>query len=241
MARQPRLIVPGVALHIVQRGNNRGACFDGDSDSLCYLTYLRKLSARHGCLVHAYCLMTNHVHLLVTPQRPDSSTNLMRDLGQSYVKYFNRRHGRSGTLWEGRFRSCVVESAQYVLACYRYIELNPLRAGMVGHPCAYAWSSYAVNSGAAFDTLLAPHTEYLALGADPSARHAAYAGLFQNALDHSVVTAIRDATQGSLPLGSESFKSKLIAGGRKVEHQRPGPRPGKKKEAEGDLQLKIVL
>src|SRR5215213_4820587 len=134
MPRQPRLLLPGVALHIVQRGNNRNACFVGDHDYLCYLTYLRKLSPKHGCVVHAYCLMTNHVHLLLTPDSPEACTNLIRDLGRHYVPYFNRRHGRTGTLWEGRYRSCVVESGDYVLACYRYIEMNPVRAGMVAHP-----------------------------------------------------------------------------------------------------------
>lgn len=131
MARPVRLSFPGVALHVIQRGHNRNACFREESDYLVYLAHLRQLSAKHGCALHAYCLMTNHVHLLLTPGAAGACTALMRDLGRRYVQYFNRRYRRSGTLWEGRFRSCIAESAHYVLGCYRYIELNPVRAAMV--------------------------------------------------------------------------------------------------------------
>lgn len=140
MARKLRLIYPGVAVHIIQRGVNRVPCFRADTDYLVYLSQLRQYAAEHGCAVHAYCLMTNHVHILVTPAREGSCTAMMRDLGRRYVPYFNARHERTGTLWEGRFRSCLVQSAHYVLACYRYIELNPVRADMVNHPAAYFWS-----------------------------------------------------------------------------------------------------
>ena len=128
MPRQARLILPHVAAHIIQRGNNRAACFRVDSDYQVYLLQLRELARQLGCAVHAYCLMTNHVHLLLTPDHETACSLLMRDLGRSYVRYFNDRHERTGTLWEGRFRSCLVESAEYVLACYRYIELNPVRS-----------------------------------------------------------------------------------------------------------------
>src|SRR5262245_8472477 len=164
MARRIRLVYPGVALHVIQRGVDRAACFRAEVDYLVYLANLRNLSAKHGCALHAYCLMTNHVHLLVTPSREDSCTATMRDLGQRYVPYFNSRYGRTGTLWEGRFRSCIAESARYVLACYRYIELNPVRARMVTNPAAYFWSSYAANSGACPDPHIAPHPELAALG-----------------------------------------------------------------------------
>jgi putative transposase len=240
MSRQPRLLLPGIALHVVQRGNNRNACFVGDHDYFCYLTYLRRLSAKHGCVVHAYCLMTNHVHLLLTPNAPEACTNLIRDLGRHYVPYFNRRYGRTGTLWEGRYRSCVVESGDYVLACYRYIEMNPVRAGMVAHPRAYPWSSYSANTGDAVDVVASPHVEYLALGEDVHRRRAMYLQLFDSPLGESAIAAIRDATNGSLPLASESFKLKLAAAGRKIEHARPGPRPANPQDNEDDRQLEIA-
>src|SRR5436190_13263478 len=121
MARQPRLILPGVAVHIVQRGNNRARCFGGDEDFTVYLALLRQLSPKAECAVHAYCLMPNHVHLLATPARSESCAGLMKELSQRYAHYFNHKHQRTGTLWEGRFRSCIAESARYAMACYRYI------------------------------------------------------------------------------------------------------------------------
>ncbi len=227
MPRQPRLILPGVAVHIIQRGNNRAACFRDESDYRLYLLHLRELAARLDCEVHAYCLMTNHVHLLMTPTSAEGCIALMRDLGQRYVQYFNRHHRRSGTLWEGRFRSCVAESARYVLACYRYIELNPVRAEMVDHPARYPWSSYGANTGMRDDVLISPHAEFLALGSDEMKRYSAYRQMFGQALDPSVVGAIREATNGGYPLGSESFTRSIAApSGRRLERGRPG-RPAK--------------
>ena len=204
-----RVIFPGVAVHVIQRGHNRAACFRHDADYLVYLSHLRQLSSKHECEVHAYCLMTNHVHLLLTPPSVDSCSALMRDLGQRYVQYFNARHVRTGTLWEGRFRSCLVESARYVLACYRYIELNPVRAAMVNHPGGYLWSSFAVNSGARSDPFVTPHAEFAAL-AEERKRHAAYRALFDTALDEPLLRAIRDATNGGYPLASDAFKSRVM-------------------------------
>src|SRR5438105_8217063 len=178
MPRLPRLIVPDIAVHIVQRGNDRQACFREDSDYLVYLLHLRDLATKTQCALHAYCLMTNHVHLLLTPRDAQGCATLMRDLGQRYVQYFNSRHARTGTLWEGRFRSCLADSSQYVLACHRYIELNPVRAGMVSSPGAYRWSSHRGNSGALQNKMLGAHVEYLALGGDEASRHAAYRQLF---------------------------------------------------------------
>lgn len=238
MARQPRLVLPGIALHIIQRGNNRGSCFVDDSDYLCYLSALRKLSTKHGCTVHAYCLMTNHVHLLLTPDHSDTCTNLMRDLGLVYVRYFNRRYRRTGTLWEGRYRSCIVESTRYVIACYRYVELNPVRAGMVSNPRSYPWSSHVANLGLASDVLASPHAEYLALDEDPERRCAMYQRIFEEAANDRDVAAIRDATNGGLPLSGETLRTRLVADGRKVAREKPGPRSD---VASDDLQLKIVL
>jgi REP-associated tyrosine transposase len=220
-----RLILPGVAVHIIQRGNNRVACFRSDSDYLVYLAHLRQLSEKYDCAVHAYCLMTNHVHLLVTPSSAEACTGLMRDLGQRYVQYFNREHERTGTLWEGRFRSCLAESARYVVACHRYIELNPVRAGMVDHPAGYLWSSYAVNSGMRSDPLLSPHPNVEALGNDMASWCAAYRQLFDERLDAVLVRNIRDATNAGYPLASDGFKAKVLGPlGWKMEPGKPGPR-----------------
>src|ERR1700757_3980819 len=145
MSRHARIILSEVPVHIIQRGRDGGACFFGDRDYVRYLDELRELAPQLGCAVHAYCLMTNHVHLLLTPQTTDSCALLMKRLGQRYVQYVNGNYGRSGTLWEGRFRSAVVQSERYLLACSRYIELNPVRAAMVGHPRQYRWSSYRIN------------------------------------------------------------------------------------------------
>ena len=226
MARRQRYILPGVAVHVIQRGVNRAACFRGDSDYLVYLSHLRQLSLKHDCAVHAYCLMTNHVHLLLTPSATDSCTNLMRDMGRRYVPYFNRRHQRTGTLWEGRFRSCTVESARYVLACHRYIELNPVRAQIVDKPVAYPWSSHAANSGAQDDASLSPHAEFDALALNRERRFAAYRALFADKMDESLLMAIRDATNGGYPLVSDAFKTNVIAPlGWKTGPEKPGPRP----------------
>lgn len=224
MARPTRQVFPGVALHVIQRGVNRADCFRTNADYLVYLSHLRQLSAKHGCAIHAYCLMTNHVHLLLTPSRTQSCTLMMRDLGQRYVPYFNRRHDRTGTLWEGRFRSCIVESARYALACYRYIELNPVRAHMVGRPDDYPWSSYAANIGAHTDPSISPHAEFAALGSE-DARHRAYRGLFDEELDEPLLTAIREATNTGNPLASEKFKNDVLAPrGWKTAPSKPGPR-----------------
>ena len=224
MARHPRLIFPDVALHIRQRGNDRQACFRHEADRLVYLSNLGELCRRWSCALHAYCLMTNHVHLLLTPRDPDAPALLMRDLGRCYVPYFNRRHHRTGSLWEGRFRSCLVESPVYVLACYRYIELNPVRADMVASPAEYLWSSFSANHTGAPDGLLTPHVEYLALANDASRRCENYAGLFENGDDAKLTAALREATDGGYPLVSEDFKQRLAAAGARVERGKPGPR-----------------
>jgi putative transposase len=225
MARPIRQAFPGVALHIIQRGHNRNACFRQESDYLVYLAHLRVLSIKYECQLHAFCMMTNHIHLLITPSTADGCTALMRDLGRRYVQYFNRRYGRTGTLWEGRFRSCVVESGHYVLGCYRYIELNPVRAGMVDSPAAYLWSSHAVNGGMRVDPAICPHPEYLALADAPETRHAVYRRLFGQGLEPELQRTIRDAMNGGYPLASEAFKASVIgpAGGRLMPGKR-GPR-----------------
>jgi putative transposase len=225
MPRSWRQLLPGVAAHIIQRGNNRSACFRHDSDYLVYLANLGVLSQKYECAIHAYCLMTNHVHLLLTARAAGECTALMRDLGQRYVQYFNRRYERTGTLWEGRYRSSIVESSHYVLACYRYIELNPVRAGMVDHPVGYLWSSFAVNSGMRSDPLVAPHAEFEALATEASARHVMYRGMFDQRMDPVLVQKIRDATNSGYPLASETFRNRVLAPlGVKTAPAKPGPK-----------------
>jgi putative transposase len=225
MPRHARFILPGVAVHVIQRGHNRNACFREGTDYLLYLMHLRELASKLECALHAYCLMTNHVHLLLTPPGQDSLARLMRALGQRYVQYFNRHHGRSGTLWEGRFRSCLTESPAYVLACHRYVEMNPVRAGMVSTPADYRWSSHRGNIDAAGDKALTAHPEYLALGIDADARCKAYGGLFATS-DESMTEQIRRATNGGYPLVSDRLKDVLETEGKRLGPGRSGRPPG---------------
>lgn len=219
-------------MHVRQRGVDRQDCFREDVDRVVYLSCLKDLAKTTGCAIHAYCLMTNHVHLLLTPSDVQGCATLMRELGQRYVPYFNRRHRRTGTLWDGRFRSCLVETARYVLACYRYIECNPVEAGMVATPESYRWSSYACNSGLAQDRLLTPHAEYSALGETPDSRRFAYRGMFGLPADREMVKALRQATAGGYALIGDSLRLRLIAAGERVERAKPGPK--KKPDAQVD-------
>jgi putative transposase len=210
-------------MHLIQRGNNRCACFYADDDYRRYLDDLAVLSGRMGCRVHAYVLMTNHVHLLLTPEKAGSASLLMKHLGQRYVQYINRTYGRSGTLWEGRFRSCIAQEEDYVLACYRYIEENPLRAGMVKHPRQYRWSSYRVNAEGRTSTVIDPHAQYLGLGRNAAARRAAYRALFRTDLDAEMLTDIRLATNGNFALGNQRFRTEIErALGRRVDRRASG-------------------
>ena len=229
MARHPRVTVPGVAVHIVQRGVNRQRCFSSDGDYLVYLCILRKALERSGCALHAYCLMTNHVHLLLTPAEEGSCSQLMYEVGQRYVPYFNRRHMRTGTLWQGRFRSCLVDSREYVLSCYRYIELNPVRAGMVAAAADYRWSSYRTNIGQHDDAVVTAHPEYEALAADTASRRFAYRRFCEAGESTGFLAAVRDATKGGIPLVSESLKARLAKHGSRVARGRPG-RPPEQRE-----------
>lgn len=216
-------MVPGVAAHVVQRGVNRQCCFAAEADRLVYLSVLREALGWTSCALHAYCLMTNHVHLLLTPPDEHACSKLMYEIGRRYVPYFNRRHERTGTLWEGRFRPCLVDSREYVLSCYRYIELNPLRAAMVSSPSAYAWSSHLGNTGRRVDDLLVAHVEYLALGEDKGSRVLAYQRFCEAGESADFISAVREATTSGVPLASEAFKKELQKGGLRVERGKPGP------------------
>lgn len=209
MPRRARITLPNVPLHLIQRGNNRQACFFADEDYRFYLDWLAEYADKTGCRVHAYVLMTNHVHMLLSPDRAGAAGALMKALGQRYVQYVNRTYRRSGTLWEGRFRSCPTQEETYLLACQRYIELNPVRAGMVAHPAEYPWSSYRANAQGEADVLLKPHRLYQALGLDAASRHAAYRELFRHELEPALVDEIRRATNGNFALGNERFAAQV--------------------------------
>lgn len=205
-------------------------CFREESDFLFYLTSLQRLSEKFECAIHAYCLMSNHIHLLMTPEAAPACAGLMKELSQSYAHYFNKKYERTGTLWEGRFRSCLVESASYVLACYRYIELNPLRGGLVTHPSLYPWSSYGANTGMRQDALVTPHSEFLSLAIESRARYILYGGLLDEGTSASMLGAIRAATAGGYPLVSDEFKAALTpSAGRRLDRGHPG-RPPKRRE-----------
>lgn len=228
MPRQARLIVPDVALHIVQRGHNRRDCFNQETDYLVYLANLRELAQKSACALHAYCLMTNHVHLFLTPSNMDGCARLMRNLGQRYVQYFNRRYERRGTLWEGRFFSCLVDSAEYVLATYRYVERNPVKARMVATPQDYPWSSHTGNAGRVENHLLTPHLAYLGLGDEPASRHRAYQEMTAMEDDPAFLAAIRDATKGGFALVGDALKAKLPAEALpRLKRKPPGPAPAR--------------
>jgi len=231
MPRRARLRLADIPLHIIQRGNNRIACFFADSDHLVYPHHLGELATRYACSLHAYALMTNHVHLLLTPQRPDGASLLMKHLGQRYVQYVNRTYDRSGTLWEGRFRSSPVQAGRYLLACYRYIELNPVRAGMVESPGAYRWSSFGANALGRHDHLITPHPAFLALGEDESGRRAAYRNLFRSELEPQALEDIRISANSGYALGSERFRDEIAAAlGRRAG---PGKSGGLSRNQEG--------
>lgn len=209
MPRRARLALPNVPLHIIQRGNNRQACFFADEDYRFYRDWLSEHATKAGCQVHAYVLMTNHVHLLISADRAGAAGALMKALGQRYVQYVNRTYRRSGTLWEGRFRSCPTQEETYLLACQRYIELNPVRADMVAHPAEYRWSSYRANAQGENDALVKPHPLYEALGLDAVARQAAYRELSRYELEPGLVDEIRRATNGNFTLGNERFATQV--------------------------------
>jgi putative transposase len=231
MPRQPRLRIAGVPQHVIVRGNNRQATFFAPRDYRFYVECLRDTAAKHECLVHAYVLMTNHVHLLITAASADGLSLLMRDLGRRYVQgYVNLVYQRSGTMWEGRYKSNLVDAQKYFLTCCRYIELNPVRARMVIRPEDYAWSSYRYHGLGVRDLLVSPHAEYIALGATALARQRAYRQLFTGSLDPHELDEIRDTVNRGWPLARESFREQL-----EFVLQRPARPPRRGRPAKTDL------
>jgi len=209
MARLPRIVIPGQALHLIQRGNNRQATFYADEDYRFYLECLQDASAHHGCVIHAYVLMTNHVHLLLTPLAAHAASRCMQSVGRRYVRYVNHVYRRSGTLWEGRFKSTLIDSERYLLTCSRYIELNPVRARMVDVPGDYRWSSYHCNANGRANVLIEPHPLYQALGGNSEQRAEAYRDLFSQHVNEDDLAAIRTATEDGAILSNDRFRADI--------------------------------
>ena len=209
MPRRPRVHLDGVPLHIVQRGHNREPCFFAEEDYASYLHWLGEALGEAECKLHAYVLMTNHVHLLLTPKKADAVQKLVISLGRRYVQYINRSYRRTGTLWDSRYKSSSIQAETYLLAYQRYIELNPVRAAMVDDPAHYRWTSYRANGLGQADAHLTPHPLYLALGNTDKARQAAYRDLFRAQLDRAAIDDIRLALNQSQPLGNERFYAKI--------------------------------
>ncbi len=221
MARQPRLDLPGIPQHIVQRGNNRLPCFLDDADRACYRQLLREALLATGCQLHAYVLMDNHVHLLATPPEQGAAGRMMQLLGRRYVGHFNARHGRTGTLWEGRYKACLVDGADYLLRCARYIDLNPVRARMTDAPAAFRWSSCAGLCGVRDDPLLTPHAVQRELGGE------GYGLMLGEAISDDDLAAIRAYLQQQRAYGRDDFRAMVEAKTQRFASVRPAHRPAK--------------
>lgn len=224
MPRRPRLELPGIPMHVTQRGVNRCATFLDDADRHHYRRLLRNACRAHGVQVHAFVLMDNHVHLLLSSSAPGAVSKVMRGSGQAYVQAFNARHGRIGTLWQGRFKSCLVDSERYLLAVLRYIELNPVRAGMVALPEDYHWSSVHTHLGIACDPLLTRHAIYMRLGSDPASRASAYRAWLREPLDDALASIRRHLAQERV-LGDQRFQAMVEKALNRPVACRPRGRP----------------
>jgi putative transposase len=228
MSRPPRPDIPGIPQHVVQRGNNRLPCFLDDDDRLFYLAYFRLCLEKHGCALHAYVLMSNHVHLLLTPSLPGAVPRLMQEFGSRYTARFNQRHHRTGSLWEGRYRACLVDSDAYLLACHRYIEANPVRAGMVLSPEDYRWSSHCANAWGAADPLLTPHLDVLSLAGGAGDRFEAYRSLFDADVPAEQLASMRLHLRQRAAWGSDAFRQRVEATTERFAGVREAHRPAKK-------------
>ncbi len=225
MPRRKRYCPAGLPIHVVQRGNNRQACFTSNADMAAYSNWLKEAAKAYEVAVHAWVLMTNHVHLLMTPGADDSVSKCMQYIGRYYVRYFNFQYGRTGTLFEGRFKSNPVQSNDYLLACYRYIELNPVRAGLVQDPANYVWSSHRANAFGQLVQMWSPHEEYLALGNSKKLRLKAYQQLFRAEIGADLTTEIRRALNTGLVLGNDCFRAEVAKlTGQPQKHLKRGPK-----------------
>jgi putative transposase len=226
MARQRRFFEPGLTMHVIQRGNARTAIFRAPGDYEVYLELLREAGERHRTQVHGYALMSNHVHVMATPQQPGSLPLTMQQLGRCYVPHFNQRYSRSGALFEGRYRAIPIDTDVYWLTCLRYVEQNPVRAGMVATAESYPWSSYRAHALGEWSAWLVPHPVYLSLGGTPEARQVAYRRLGTHAVTDPDLTTIRYAAHHGWAYGSAEFEARLEAGGhRRVARRRTAGKP----------------
>jgi len=210
LPRLPRLCPPGYPVHVIQRGNNRQVVFTSERDIVAYAHWLDESAANCEVSVHGWVFMTNHVHLLLTPRREDGISKLLQFLGRRYVRYFNFAYARSGTLFDGRFKSSLVQDDQYFLSCLRYIELNPVRAGMVTDPEDYRWSSYGVHAHGRKASMWTAHPTYLGLGKTDASRQYCYRELVSDALDQEVISKIRHCANSGLVLGTEQFRKQFV-------------------------------
>jgi putative transposase len=241
MARLPRLVIPHQPHHIIQRGNDRQLIFRDTDDYLAFLGWLRDAAMQFKVAIHAYVLMPNHLHLLASPSEQQGLARMMQWVGRQYVPHFNRKYARVGTLWQGRYKATVIDSERYFMICSRYIELNPIRAGLVANPTEYPWSSYVHHVGAKPDPLITDHSLYWALGNTPFEREAAYKDLAEQALTSDEVSALNEATLKGWALGSDQFKAALERqANRRVRPAKRG-RPFKRKPDEIFAEKKPVL
>ena len=223
MPRKVRVTLPGVTQHVIQRGNNRQPMFHDDQDRGLFSAWLSRYALKYEVAIHAWVYMSNHIHVLATPSIDGGLPKMMQALGRHYVRYFNKRHRRTGTLFEGRYKSCVVDCDSYVLACSRYIEMNPVRAGLTARPGEYYWSSYRSNAHGRPCEFTQPHSTYIGLGRTPGDRMVAYRRLFDLDLSELVLEDIRSATHRGHALGSENFKRAIEASsGVKLTPGKPG-------------------
>lgn len=225
MSRYPRPVFENIPLHIVQRGNNRNPCFFCKGDYQIYLAMMKEALEEHECVVHAYALMPNHVHLLASPRNTTAPAGLMKQIGQRYVQYINRRYNRVGTLWQGRYHSSLVDGDGYFLTCQRYIELNPVRAGIVVHPVDYEWSSYRVHAHGEDSEIVVPHDLYSGIGPDVNSRKERYRAMFMEPLPQLGLDQIRQATKSNGICGSTNFSEEIgVLLGRDFSRQTLGRR-----------------
>ncbi|HEX4158129.1 MAG TPA: transposase [Rhizomicrobium sp.] len=226
MARRKRFFLDGQPLHVIQRGNNRQAVFFAADDYAQYIAWLAEAAREYGLAVYAYVLMTNHVHLLAAPAGPDSLSRTVQSLGRRYVRYVNGCYGRTGTLWEGRYRAAPVDSDAYFFDCCRYIERNPVRARMVARARDWRWSSYRAHASGDADALLSEHPLYRALGRTAAQRQEEYRLRFRAPDDEEFVSALRQGTNGGWPVGGDRFKREIAKALKcRVTPLPPGPKP----------------